>query len=403
MRSSVRVFFILLLLIFAFVFAGCNTPEKNESPKQTEISASENIKIGFLGAKTGARSYGGTECLKGIQMAVEDINQAGGILNKKVELVEGDHASNSSAAVKVTQSLVDQQVVAVIGDNTTGITKLAATVCQSSKVVLVSPTATGSGVVELGDYIFRIALLDSVAVPAVVSYLAEEMHWGKVALVKTLGQSYTEGLTALFKPALVRNGIEIVSEQKIRKNDNKFRDQVTELTQHQFDGLVFPGNFNEAAPFMVEMRKQGLQQVAIGGDSLYSRDLITYGGSAIDGCLTYAGFAVDTRGVSGRTQEFIKKYQAKNNGLLPDVFSAQAYDAVCLVADAIKAAGSTDPAIFKEELTKTIGWEGVSGQITFDQEREPIKSPVYLMEVKEDQFVVKAVIPINVTNEINGN
>jgi branched-chain amino acid transport system substrate-binding protein len=186
-----------------------------------------------------------------------------------------------------------------------------------------------------------------------------------------------------------------VSEQKIRKNDTNFSDQVTDLTGYQFDGLVFPGNFNEAAPFMLEMRKQGLQQVVVGGDSLFSRDLIKTGGSAVDGCLTYAGFAVDTRDVSPKTQEFIKIYQAKNDGLLPDVFSAQAYDAVFLVADAIKAAGSADPAIFREELAKTSGWEGVSGRITFDEEREPIKSPVYLMEVKKDQFVIKAVIPID--------
>jgi branched-chain amino acid transport system substrate-binding protein len=395
MCKYAHAFFVFCLLAFALFFAGCNPPEKIESPGKTETGGTDKIKIGFLGAKTGARSYGGTECLKGIQMAVEDLNQAGGILNKKVELIEGDYASNSSEAVKVTQRLVDQQVVAIIGDNTTGITKLAATVCQSNKVVLVSPTATGSGVVELGDYIFRIALLDSVAVPAVVSYLTEEMQWKKAALVKTLGQSYTEGLTALFKPALVRNGIEIVSEQKIRKNDTNFSDQVTDLTGYQFDGLVFPGNFNEAAPFMLEMRKQGLQQVVVGGDSLFSRDLIKTGGSAVDGCLTYAGFAVDTRDVSPKTQEFIKKYQAKNDGLLPDVFSAQAYDAVFLVADAIKAAGSADPAIFREELAKTSGWEGVSGRITFDEEREPIKSPVYLMEVKKDQFVIKAVIPID--------
>ncbi len=94
----------------------------------------------------------------GIRIAVDDINRSGGLLGKKVELIEGEHGGKSSETVRVTRDLVDQKVAAVIGDNTTGITKLAATVCQDNNVVLISPTASGSGVVEMGDYIFRIAL-----------------------------------------------------------------------------------------------------------------------------------------------------------------------------------------------------------------------------------------------------
>ena len=383
---------ILVMLLTVFILPGCQTgATRKETNEQQVHGAEDTIRIGFLGDKNG---YGGSECLKGIRLAVDDINKTGGLLGKKVELIEGDHGGNSSEVVKVTQSLVDRKAVVIIGDNTTGFTKLAATVCQDNNVVLISPTASGSGVVEMGEYIFRIALLDSVAVPAVVRYLADTLGWKKVALVKNIGRSYTEGLAAIFKPALVRSGIEIVNEQKIRKNDTDFSAQVAALKQSSFDGLVFPGNNVEAYLFIKEMRKQGLRQPVVGGDGIYTRDLIENGGIDVEATLTYAGFAVDPENASPKTMEFVEKYRAVNNNLTPDVFAAQAYDAVNLAADAIRAAGSAEPAKFKEKLAQTKNWQGVSGTITFDRDREPVKSPVYLMEVKEGRFVIKAVIPV---------
>lgn len=109
--------------------------------------------------------------------------------------------------------------------------------------------------------------------------------------------------------------------------------------------------------------------------------------------MLYTGFAV-AKNAEGKTKEFIEKYQAKNGNKMPDMFSAQGYDAVMLVADAMKAAQSDDPTKYKEKLAQTKDWKGVTGTITFDAKREPIKSPVYLLEVKDQQFAVKTIIPI---------
>ncbi|NLK52786.1 MAG: ABC transporter substrate-binding protein [Syntrophomonadaceae bacterium] len=370
----------------ALVVSGCGSNEKT--------TAGDTIKIGFLGGKTGNHAHYGIETLKGMQMAVEDINNAGGLLGKKVEIVEGDHGSNSSEAASVTQKLITQKVAAVIGDPTTGITKLAAPICQSNKVVLMSAGAVGTGVVELGDYIFRDCLLDAVAAPVVTKYLAEDLKWKKVALVTTTGLPYSESLTSIFKPALDKYGIEIVTEQNIMEKDNNFSAQVTALAQKQFDGVIFTGYYNEGALFMKEMRKQGLQQVMAGGDGLLGKELYEIGEEAVEGSMVYTGFAVDTNNAVEKTKDFIEKYQAKNNNAQPDMFSAQGYDAVMLIADAIKAAESADPTVYREKLVQTKDWKGVTGTISFDANREPIKSPVYLLEVKDKQFAVKTVIPV---------
>jgi len=389
LKKSRYTILLVALLALALVASGCGGAK--ETPQQ---AGGDTIKIGFLGGKTGNHAHYGIETLKGMQMAVDDINKAGGLLGKKVEIIEGDHGSNSSEAANVAQKLVTQKVVAVIGDPTTGITKLVAPICQSNKVVLMSAGAVGPGVVEIGDYIFRDTLLDAVAAPVVTKYLAEDLKWKNVALVTTKGLVYSEGLTGLFKPALEKYGIQIVDEQFIMEKDTNFSAQVTALSQKQFDGVVFTGYYTEGGLFMKEMRKQGLQQVLVGGDGLLGKELWELGESAVEGSMVYTGFAVDLNNAAGKTKEFIEKYQAANSNNLPDMFPAQGYDAVMLVADAIKAAGSADPAKFREALAATKDWVGVTGNINFDEKREPIKSPVYLLEVKNQQFAVKTVISV---------
>lgn len=386
MKKRGYLFLLVALLAVALITAGCGGTK--ETPK-----ADETIKIGFLGGKTGNHAHYGIETLKGMQMAVEDINKAGGINGKKLEIIEGDHGSNSSEAANVTQKLITQKVSAIVGDPTTGITKAAAAICQPAKVVLMSAGAVGTGVVEIGDYIYRDTLLDSVAAPAVTKYLAEDLKWKKVALVTTTGLAYSESLTAIFKPALAKYGIEIVAEQSIMEKDTNFSAQVTNLSKKQFDGLIFTGYYTEGALFMKEMRKQGLNQVMVGGDGLLGKELYQMGEKAVEGSMVYTGFE-STDSAEGKTKEFIDKYKAKFNAK-PDMFAAQGYDAVMLVADAMKAAGSSDPSKFKEKLAQTKDWKGVTGTITFDEKREPIKSPVYLLEVKNSQFAVKTVIPIS--------
>lgn len=388
-KKSLPLILLLVLVSAALVLSGCGGDKK-----ETGAKAADTIKIGFLGGKTGGHAHYGIETLKGMQMAAETINGAGGLLGKKIEIVEGDHGSNSSEAAAVTQKLVTQKVAAIIGDPTTGITKLAAPICQQNKVVLMSAVAVGTGVVEIGDYIFRDTLLDAVAAPAVTKYLAEELKWKKVALVTTTGLAYSESLTKLFKDALAKNNIEIVAESSIMEKDTNFSAQVTNLKSKQFDGVVFTGYYTEGALFMKEMRKQGLKQVMVGGDGLLGKELMGLGEAAVEGSMVYTGFAVDLKNATGVTKDFIEKYKSKNNGQLPDMFSAQGYDAVMMVADAIKAANSADPAQYREKLAQTKDWKGVTGTITLDSNREPIKSPVYLLEVKDKQFAVKSVIPI---------
>lgn len=377
----------LLIVSLVASTAGCSAPQGTSSGGNT-------LKIGFLGGKTGNHAHYGLETLKGMQMAVNDINKNGGVLGKKLEIVEGDHGSNLSQAASVTQKLITDNVSAIIGDPTTGITKSVAPIAQSSKMVLMSAGAVGTGVLEIGDYIFRDCLPDVMAAPAETKFLAAKLGWKKVVLVTTKGLDYSESLTKIFKPALAKNNIQISSEQFIQEGDTDFSAVVTSLTKTQFDGVIFTGYYTEGALFMQEMRKQGLNQVLAGGDGLLGKELYTLGGDAVEGSMVYTGFAIDPNKSSGKTKEFIEKYKALNKGVQPDMFAAQGYDAVMLVADAMKTAKSSDPTKYRDTLAKTKDWNGVTGNITLNANREPIKSPVYILAVKNHQFVVKEIVPI---------
>lgn len=160
------VAFVLIMMLVATAMVGCSSkPAANPSAP----AAPETIKIGFLGDLTGSVAMYGKPTLVGMKMAADEINAAGGVNGKKIEIVEADNRGDKQEGASVTQKFITRdKVVAVVGDPTTGITKVAAPICQKAEVVLLSAGATGTGVVELGDYVFRNTLLDSVAIPALV-------------------------------------------------------------------------------------------------------------------------------------------------------------------------------------------------------------------------------------------
>ena len=387
---------VTLLAVAAMLVTGCGGGgEENKAADGDKAAGGDTIKIGFLGAKTGGHAAYGVETLKGMKMAAEDINKAGGIDGKKIEIVEEDHGSKASEGATVTQKLITREkVVAIVGDPTTGITKLAAPIAQQNKVVLLSAGAVGTGVVEIGDYIFRDTLLDAVAAPSVTKYVKETLGWKKVAVITSMNNDYSVGLTKLFEEAIAANGIEVVAKQSIQDGDQNFSAQVTAIKDKNPDGIVFTGYYTEGGLFMKEARKQGMQALMVGGDGLLSDVLMEMGGEAVEGAMIYCGFAADENKAVDKTKAFIEAYKAANENKLPDMFSAQGYDAVMLIADAIKAAGSDVPEQFRAELAKTQDWAGVSGTITFRENREPIKSPVYLLEVKDGKFAVKDTVEV---------
>ena len=371
---------------------GCTKKEDAKSGEAGKAAA-DTVKIGFMGALTGDVAMFGKPTLEGMKIAADEVNAAGGINGKKIEIVEADNRGDKQEGASVAQKLISRDnVVAILGDPTTGISKVVAPIAQKAQVVLLSAGATGPGLVEVGDYIFRNTLLDSVAIPACIDYFAKELKYKKVAIVTSDNNDYSVGLSQTFRDAAKGKGIEIVSDEKVKDGDKDFSAQVTNIKAKKPDVIFYSGYYTEAALIMKEARKQGIKSNMFGGDGLFSPEFIKLGGDAVEGSMSALGFSPEQ--ATPETARFIDSFKKKFNGALPGLFDAQGYDGLMMLADAMKRANSSDPKVFKDALAKTKDFKGVSGTITIRANREPIKTPLCLLAVKGGQFVLKAKVPV---------
>ena len=374
------------------ITAGCKKKEEAK-PVEAPKAAADTIKIGFMGALTGDVAMFGKPTLEGMKIAADEVNAAGGITGKKIEIVEADNRGDKQEGASVVQKLISRDnVVAILGDPTTGISKVVAPIAQKAQVVLLSAGATGPGLVEIGDFIFRNTLLDSVAIPACIDFFAKDLKYKKVAVITSDNNDYSVGLSQTFRDAAKSKGIEIVSDEKVKDGDKDFSAQVTNIKAKKPDVIFYSGYYTEGALIMKEARKQGIKANMFGGDGLFSPEFIKLGGSAVEGSMSALGFSPEQ--ATPETAKFIETFKKKFNGALPGLFDAQGYDGLMMLADAMKRANSSDPKVFKTALAQTKDFKGVSGTITIRANREPIKTPLCLLAVKGGQFVLKAKVPV---------
>ena len=351
--------FKLLALLMSFVLllglvAGCGGGSETTGGSDEDV-----IKVGFLGALTGDVACYGIPGLNGLELAVEEINAKGGILGKKVVIVEEDNAGDKTEAAAITRKFISKDKVnAIIGDPCTGITIVAAKIAQENQMVLISPGACGEGAIDAGDYCFRNTLLDKMACPAVTKYLIDK-GYKNFALVTAINDEYSVGLSNYFRAALKELGGNIVIDESIQRGDTNFAAQVTKIKPTNPDIIIFTGYYQEAALFMKEVRKQGMNQVFVGGDGCLGEELYKLGGDAVEGSMVYCGFSPEQS--RPEVQRFLDAYAEKHNGELADMFSAQYYDAMYIVAEAMERAGSTDPKVYKDEMAKTKDFPAFQG------------------------------------------
>ncbi|NLW44509.1 MAG: ABC transporter substrate-binding protein [Syntrophomonadaceae bacterium] len=379
MHRFKQVALLLSLLLLLGLAVGCGGGSQTTGGSDEDV-----VKVGFLGALTGDVACYGIPGLKGLELAVEEINANGGILGKKVVIVKEDNAGDKTEAASIVKKFISKDKVnAIIGDPCTGITIVAARIAQDHEMVLISPGACGEGAIDAGDYCFRNTLLDKMACPAVTKYLIDK-GYKNFALVTAINDEYSVGLSNYFRAALKEYGGNIVIEESIQRGDTNFAAQVTKIKPTNPDIIIFTGYYQEAALFMKEVRKQGMDQIFVAGDGCLGEELYKLGGDAVEGGIVYCGFSPEQN--RPEVKEFLDAYAKKYNGELADMFAAQYYDAMYIVAQAMERAGSTDPKVYKAEMANTKDFPGVSGITTFGPDREPIKNPVFLLQVKDNSF-----------------
>ncbi|MEA3187095.1 MAG: branched-chain amino acid transport system substrate-binding protein [Chthoniobacter sp.] len=339
------------------------------------LMAQEELKVGEFASLTGGSASFGQSSHKGTALAIDEINNAGGLLGKKVKLITEDDQSQAGQPATIVRKLISgDKVVAVLGEVASSKSLEAAPICQQNKIPMISPASTNPKVTEVGDYVFRVCFIDPFQ-GTVMAKFAAGKGWKKVAVLTDVKQDYSVGLAQFFKEGVSKGGGEIVKEQSYSTGDKDFKAQLTSIKATKPEAIFVPGYYAEVALIARQARQLGIKAPLLGGDGWVGESLLPVGGAALDGCFFSCHFSADDE--APVVQDFVKKFRAKYNGT-PDDMAALGYDSAMILADAIKRADGTDSAKLRDAIAATKDYPAVTGKITLNEQRNATKSAVIL-------------------------
>jgi branched-chain amino acid transport system substrate-binding protein len=349
----------------------------------TSALAQGPIKLGEFASMTGKEAVFGQNANKGTRLAVEEVNAAGGVLGRKVELVTEDNQSKPGESATVVKKLISRdKVVLVLGDITSGRTLEAAPIAQAAKIPLISPGATNTEVTAKGNYIFRVCFIDDFQGTVMAKFARETLQLKRVAILSSVSSAQSVGLAKYFRERFTSPTTVIAAEQKYGEGDKDFRAQLTAIKAAGADGIFIPGYYAEAALICKQARDLGMKLPLLGVDGWESPDLIAIAGAAAEGCYISTHYSPESK--SPAVVAFNERFQ-KRWGVASNALSVLGYDSAMLAIDAIRRAGSTDGAKIRDALALTTNYPAVTGSITFDTNRNPTKNAVVLT-VKNGKF-----------------
>lgn len=376
-KFSKKKLFFLYLVIFSFIFFYCCFSQNLLS------SPGENtLKIGAIFALTGKSSKGRIESVNGIKLAIDEINQKGGILGKKVELKIYDNKSSPIYAQYAAKKAVNDGVYAVIGCTFSSYSIAAAKILQKNKTIMISNLSTNVELTKIGNYIFRVCFSDDFQGKALAKFAFKNIKSKKTAILVDIDQVYSIGLAKYFKNVLLKFGGNVVYEGRYSETQISFQEIIDNLKKVNPDLIFIPG-YPRASGFIVKaIRKSNINAILLGGDAWYKL-IIDYA----DGFLTDS-FSVSHWNRNLKLQKninFIKNYEKRFGQIFSDS-PALAYDAVYILKNAIEKAKSFDKAKVRNALENIKSFEGVTGEISFNKERNPIK-PLYIIKYENNDAV----------------
>jgi branched-chain amino acid transport system substrate-binding protein len=317
-------------------------------------------------------------------MAIDEINAAGGILNgRQLQVtVEDDQGRPDQAATVVTKLITQNKVVAVVGEVASSNSKAAAPICQRSQVPMISPSSTNETVTQVGDYIFRVCFIDPFQGDVMAKFAANTLKAKKVAILKDINSDYSAGLTDSFTKSFTGLGGTIAGVVSYAQADVDYKAQLTQIKSMDVDAIYLPGYYTQVGQIARQARELGITIPILGGDGWDSAQLWDIGREALNNCYISNHYSVDDP--SPAIQKFVSDFKAKYNGETPDAIAALAYDAMKVLADSMKRAGTTDGAKVRDAIAATKDFPGVTGVLTINAERNATKPAVILKMVYEN-------------------
>lgn len=372
---------ILVVAMLSMMISGCGSSATKE----------EVIKIGNAVALTGDNSVWGLSEKNALEMEIAKINENGGVLGKKLQLIAYDTRGDATEGVNATKRLVGDGVCAIIGPGQSGVAIAMSSVTEPGKVPFLATSATNPKVTidektgNVRKYSFRTCFIDPFQGTVAAQFAAKELGIKTAAIIYDVGSDYSSWLGKYFIEEFEKQGGKVVSNEAFRSGELDFRAVLGKIKETKPEILFIPTMQKEASLIMKQAADLGIKTQFIGGDGWASPDLVTLGGSAVEGSYFVNIASLEDPDIQG----FIKDYKAKYNEepVMPN--PVMAIDALYAIIDAIKVTNGTDPVKIAEQLEKTKDLQVLSGKLTIDPtNHNPLNKPAIIQKVVDGKFIL---------------
>nr|WP_315410714.1 ABC transporter substrate-binding protein [uncultured Selenomonas sp.] len=363
------------------VFAGCGSKESGDT-----------IKVGANFELTGNVANYGNATIEGLQLAIDEANEAGGINGKKLELVSVDDKSEAAESINAATKLIsDDDVKVIVGPATTGLVLAETQTATDAKVPIIAPCATSpEATVENGKvkpYVFRSCFIDPQQGEVMATFAAKDLKAKTAVIYVDNSSDYSKSLAKVFREKFEAAGGKVVMEEAFLQKDQDFKATLTKLKTANADVMFVPAYYEEVGKIVKQAREMGINSAILGTDGWDDTKVVDIAGAD---ALNNTFFSTHYSEKDTEVQGFIEAYKKKYNRA-PNVFAALGYDAGKMLVDALKRAGSGDTEKIREALEATKDLKVGTGTISMDKNHNPIKTAV-ILEMKNGEKELKAKI-----------
>lgn len=376
--KKLRFLVITLVLLSLVTAVGCSN--------QTEANSKDKAYyVGVTGPLTGDNAEYGAMWKKGFEIALEEINEKGGINGRPLELLFEDSQSDPKQAANIAQKFVsDERVVAQLGDFTTTATWASSPIYQNAGLVQLAFTPSHPELTKPGDYVFQLSPTQKDEAKALADVALDKLQARKIAIIH-LNTDFGKAVRDMASEQITQKGGQILTTESYLPTDKDFKAQLTKIKELKPDLIILGSYYNDAALIVKQAKDLGIDGPFLSTAAVHSPALLSLGGEAVEGLITLSVFDLEKPGPT--LKGFTEKYQAKFGSSEPDTFAVQAYDALRLIANAIEKGDGSRQSI-RDELAKTADFPGASqSKITYSPTRQLTSPEIFPVEVKGGKYV----------------
>jgi branched-chain amino acid transport system substrate-binding protein len=343
------------------------------------VRAEEAIDIAAIYALTGPAAEANAYALRGVGYAVDEVNKQDGVSGKKINLFMLDNQSTPIGSTLAAKQAAAAKVVAIVGPDWSSHSLAVARVAQDAGIPMISSLSTNPDVTKIGDYIFRICFTDDFQGKVIARFARYDLKASTAVIFVDVTSDYSLKLSEIFRQDFEQLGGRVLLELEYKLKQLQFGEEIEKAAKAAADLIFIPGH-DESGLIAKKLQDAGTSSIFMGGDGWSTAVFLKKGGSELKRGYysTHWSAHLDTE----QSRAFVKKYKIDSKD--PDDNVALGYDAMMLLADAIKRAGTVDRKRIRDAIANTQSFKGVTGAIRFNENGDPIKSAV-LMEIINGQ------------------